>query len=145
MDTAEPPPTEKPFTPAKPYYTNQNRKDIYVDIDNTICHTIGTTYEESTPILDRIKLINDMYDSGKYTITYWSARGMKSGINYIDLTTKQFKLWGVKYHYIKLTKPPFDLFIDDKAINAKWGWNQASVNEILYPDYNKKKPTTDKS
>ena len=62
---------------------------------------------------------------------------MKTGINHIDLTINQFKRWGVKYHNLKLTKPPFDLLIDDKAINSLWGWNPAAVNEVLSPGYNK--------
>lgn len=114
----------------------QKKREIYVDIDNTICETTGMDYENSIPIKTKIAEINSMYDTNNCNITYWSARGMKSGIDYLPLTTKQFKEWGVKYHKISLTKPPFDLFIDDKAINAKWGWNPAAVNEVLCPGYN---------
>lgn len=117
--------------------SDQAKRDIYVDIDNTICRTKGTDYANAEPIPEHIKRINDLYDTGRFTITYWSARGVKSKINYIDLTIKQFKKWGVKYHNLKLTKPPFDLFIDDKAINAIWGWSPSAINEVLYPGYNK--------
>ena len=35
-----------------------------------------------------------------------------------EVTEKQFDEWGVKYHELKLFKPIYDLFIDDKNINA---------------------------
>ena len=117
--------------------TPPTRRELYVDIDNTICETHGTDYENSKPKKTKITEINDMYDTNRFNVTYWSARGMKSKIDYLPLTMKQFEEWGVKYHKISLTKPPFDLFIDDKAINAKWGWNPAAVNEVLCPGYNK--------
>jgi hypothetical protein len=124
------------------------KKDIYVDIDNTICRTEGMDYSDAIPIPKNIEYINELYDSNSYTITYWPARGVKTGISHIDLTIKQFKKWGVKYHFLKLTKPPFDLLIDDKAINSIWGWSPSAVNEVLSPGYNKslleESPTTPK-
>jgi hypothetical protein len=91
---------------------------IYVDIDHTICNTNGTDYANSKPMLDRIKKINDLYDDGN-TIVYWTARGSVTGIDHSELTKKQFKEWGVKYHELKFGKPPYDLFIDDKNINSE--------------------------
>ena len=38
---------------------------------------------------------------------------------FYDLTFKQLKEWGVKYHYFELGKLSYDLWIDDKAINDK--------------------------
>ncbi len=91
---------------------------IYVDIDHTICNTNGTDYASSEPILNRIKKINNLYDEGN-TIVYWTARGSVTGIDHSELTKKQFKEWGVKYHELKFGKPPYDLFIDDKNINSE--------------------------
>jgi hypothetical protein len=91
---------------------------IYVDIDHTICNTNGTDYASSEPMLDRIKKINDLYDEGN-TIVYWTARGSVTGIDHSELTKKQFKECGVKYHELKFGKPPYDLFIDDKNINSE--------------------------
>ena len=73
---------------------------IYVDIDETIC---------MTP--------EDLYDNGD-RIVYWTARGSGTGIDWREVTEKQFDEWGVKYHELKLFKPIYDLFIDDKNINA---------------------------
>ena len=109
------------------------RKEVYVDIDNTICVTDGMNYDKAKPIKRNIDKVNKMYDTGYYRITYWTARGVKTGIDHTELTKKQLKEWGAKYHDLKLTKLPFDLLIDDKAINSLWGWTPSSVNEVLYP------------
>ena len=91
---------------------------IYVDIDNTITETQGMDYPNSKPVKANIEKINKLYDEG-HTIVYWTARGQKSGIDWTELTAKQLDEWGAKHHGLKLTKPPFDIFIDDKAINAR--------------------------
>ena len=91
---------------------------IYVDIDNTIFKTGDTDYATSTPMMDRIKKINKLYDEGN-TIVYWTARGSVTGIDHSELTKKQFKEWGVKHHELKFGKPPYDIFIDDKNINSE--------------------------
>ena len=92
---------------------------IYVDIDETICESPeDRDYSLSTPIPTRIQAINDRYDNGD-TIIYWTARGTGTGIDWREVTEKQFKEWGVKYHDLKLGKPIYDLFIDDKNINSE--------------------------
>ena len=91
---------------------------IYVDIDETICEC-GTErkYSNAVPIMDRISIINELYDKGN-SIVYWTARGTGSGIDWREVTENQFKTWGVKYHELKLGKPEYDMFIDDKNINS---------------------------
>ena len=91
-------------------------KNIYVDIDNTICKTSGSGYENSTPYPERITFINKLFDKG-YQITYWTARGTVTGIDYYMLTKDQLETWGAKYHNLILGKPAYDILIDDKAIN----------------------------
>ena len=91
---------------------------IYVDIDNTILDTDGLNYKNTKPMKDRIKKINDLYDEG-HTIVYWTARGTLSGIDYYDLTKSQLDKFGVKYHELKLKKPAYDLFIDDRNVNSE--------------------------
>ena len=91
---------------------------IYVDIDETICNTSeNRDYSLSTPIKENITKINSLYDKG-HNIVYWTARGSGTGIDWKEITQKQFKDWGVKYHDIKFQKPNYDLFICDKAINS---------------------------
>jgi hypothetical protein len=90
--------------------------NIYVDIDNTITKTNGTDYKNSEPVFQNINIINNLYDEG-HNITYWTARGSLSGIDYYELTKYQLDLWGAKYHKLILGKPAFDILIDDKTIN----------------------------
>lgn len=90
-------------------------KVIYVDIDNTICHTEGSDYGNSKPIVDNIKKINELYEKGN-TIIYWTARGMRSMKDYTELTTKQLKEWGCLYNLLEMnSKPSYDLLICDKT------------------------------
>ena len=87
---------------------------IYVDIDNTICNTNGMDYENSKPIIENIKKINKLYE--QHDITYWTARGSVSKINFYELTKKQLKSWGCKYNELSVgKKPPYDLLICDKT------------------------------
>ena len=90
--------------------------NIYVDVDNTITKTDGMDYKNAKPLFNKIAIINKLYDDG-HTITYWTARGSVSKIDYYDLTKKQLDNWGVKYHNFMVGKPPYDIFIDDKTIN----------------------------
>lgn len=93
---------------------------IYVDIDNTIFNTGETSpYERATPIEDAINKINQYYEDGN-TIILWTARGSGRGLDQylIDLTERQLKEFGVKYHELKFGKPVYDMFFDDKAFNA---------------------------
>ena len=92
---------------------------IYVDIDETICLTASDrNYANAKPLKERIAKINKLYDEGN-TIIYWTPRGTGTGINWQDVTEKQFKKWNVKYHELKFQKPIYDLFIDDKNINSE--------------------------
>ena len=92
---------------------------IYVDIDETICESVSDrNYAKAKPIPTRIAHINKLYDEGNIII-YWTARGTGSGIDWREVTEKQFEDWGVKYHELNFGKPVYDLFIDDKNINSE--------------------------
>jgi len=90
---------------------------IYIDIDETICHSPDRKYSDATPIVENIDKANKLFNEG-HTIVYWTARGSSSGIDWTEFTIKQLNGWGVLYHEIKLGKPSYDLFIDDKALNT---------------------------
>ena len=91
---------------------------IFVDIDETIClNDEDRNYSNAKPILENIDKINRLFDLG-HEITYWSARGTVTGINWEKITLSQFKKWNVKFNNLILgQKPDFDLLIDDKALN----------------------------
>ena len=93
-------------------------------------------YKDIKPYYDRIEHINSLYDDGKHNITYWTARGYRhtqlmkragSGSTdhiaekaaFYELTEKQLKEWGCKYHELQVaTKPVWDLYICDKSIHS---------------------------
>jgi len=97
---------------------------VYIfDIDGTICLNENSDYESSTPIQNRIKKINKLYEEGN-TIIFQTARGMgRSGnsaafahASFYEFTKKQLDSWGVKYHSLFLGKPAGDVYIDDKGV-----------------------------
>lgn len=96
---------------------------IYVDIDNTIFKTSSTDYTKSIPMLERINIINNLYDSG-HTIIYWTARGTGTSKNWLELTKHQLKRHNAKYHELRFGKPIYDMFIDDKNFNSEDFFNE---------------------
>lgn len=93
---------------------------IYVDIDETICYYENEReYILAKPLKENIKKINKLFEEGNI-ITYWSARGSTTGIDWEEITKKQLDSWGCKFHNLCVgKKPPYDLLICDKAINAE--------------------------
>lgn len=97
------------------------KRIIYVDIDETICFYEKEIeldgkkeYNQAIPDYENIEKINTLYDEGN-SIIYWTARGSRSGIDWLQFTKKQLDSWGVKYHDIKCDKPYYDLFIEDRS------------------------------
>ena len=98
---------------------------IYVDIDETICHRecssdfeVVHDYTKAKPIRENIEKMNKLYDEGN-TIVYWTARGSRKQIDWTELTKNQLNEWGVKYHELKVDKPFYDLFIEDKSLRIE--------------------------
>ena len=95
------------------------------DIDGTICNTVGSDYDNSTPIHERIDFVNQLYSQGN-TVIFQTARGMgrtknnqKEAIEiFYEYTRKQLDSWNVKYHSLFLGKPAGDYYVDDKGTNA---------------------------
>ena len=89
---------------------------VYVDIDETICYYDGPRqYEKAIPNFDNIKKINILYHQG-HEITYWTARGWITGIDWYDVTKQQLDSWGCKYQKLVTgEKPAYDLLICDKT------------------------------
>ena len=73
--------------------------------------------------VDDIEHLNALYDAG-HTITCFTARGMGRHKNnpllavqdFYELTSRQLKEWGVKYHHLFLGKPNGDVYVDDKGV-----------------------------
>ena len=93
---------------------------IYIiDIDETICRhkDRNAPYEEGEPIKERIEFFNKLYDEG-HEIIYWTARGAYTGLDHAELTERQLNEWGVKRTELRMNKPKYDYWIDDKAFNV---------------------------
>ena len=96
---------------------------IFVDIDETICYYENDrNYELAIPHKDRINKINKLYDEGNI-IVYWTARGSVTQQNWFEITYKQLNEWKCKFHELRMGKPTYDLFIDDKNINSEVFFN----------------------
>ena len=101
-------------------FKTQENNIYFVDIDETICSkTSNLRYEEAKPWKENIEKLNRLYNEG-HTIIYWTSRGALSGIDFYELTKNQLDKWGVKYHKVKIKKPYYDRFIDDKSINLTY-------------------------
>ena len=98
---------------------------IYVfDIDGTICTKVNDgDYSKSKPLIERVEVINTLYDEGN-TIIFQTARGMGRSSNsvawahkaFYELTREQLESWGVKFHSLFLGKPAGDIYVDDKGM-----------------------------
>ena len=90
--------------------------NIFVDIDETICYYKNErNYPQALPIIKNIAKINKLYNEG-HTITYWTARGTRTGLDWLKLTLHQLENWGCKYHQLSVgEKPDYDLLICDKT------------------------------
>ena len=90
--------------------------NIYVDIDETICYYADKReYFLALPDKKAIEKINKLYSEGN-TITYYTARGSATGIDWYEITKDQIEKWGCKYHNLSVgEKPPYDLLICDKT------------------------------
>ena len=97
---------------------------IFVDIDDTICYYENLTddgpkdYTKAQPYMKRIYKINKLYDEG-HKIIYWTARGTVTQQLWFNITYEQLKKWDCKFHELKMGKPAYDLFIDDKNIHSE--------------------------
>ena len=87
---------------------------VYVDIDGTICSITNGIYTDAKPMMKRIRKINKLYEKGN-TIIYWTARGTVTQTDWLELTKNQLDRWGCKYHEVRIGKPHYDLWIDDKS------------------------------
>lgn len=114
-------------------------KKIFIDCDETICHSPlqetyhlgGRDYSLAEPIKSNIEKANQLHKQGHH-ITYWTARGTATGIDWYRETKKQLDHWGVLHHSLLMGKPNFDLLIDDKVLNSIHHWpDNGIVRTIL--------------
>ena len=107
------------FPPLNLWNYSSMKKLIYIiDIDGTIVDSKGSDYRSAKPFTKRIEKVNKLFDEGN-RIVYWTARGATSGIDWYAFTEKQLEEFGCKYHELHTKKPHYNVWVDDKAVNAK--------------------------
>ena len=105
-------------------------KKYFIDLDNTLCYTQNSDYNNSIPILERIEYVNNLKKEGNH-ITIWTARGATSGIDHRELTEKQLKIWNISYDHLLMGKPSYDVYIDDKSLNVDTFWPVPNLSEDI--------------
>jgi quercetin dioxygenase-like cupin family protein len=115
-------------------------KKYYIDLDNTLCHTVDGDYANAVPLPDRIHKVSDLKAEGHH-ITIWTARGSRSGIDYEELTKKQLEEWAIPYDVLLMGKPDYDVYIDDKSWNTDSIWPMSNPAPTLTPLPTKKLPS----
>lgn len=108
---------------------NKINKIYCFDLDNVICKTKKNFYKTSKPNKEVIKIINALHKKGDKILIY-TARGMtkynenkKLIEKYLrPITETQLKKWGVQYDELKMCKPSYDIYIDDKNFGFNKNW-----------------------
>ncbi|MBI2082702.1 MAG: phosphoheptose isomerase [Deltaproteobacteria bacterium] len=105
------------------------KKTICFDIDGTICEQTRGEYEFARPFPEAKKIVNKLYEEG-FKIIFFTARYMgryngdreKTYQMGYQMTYRQLKKWGFKFHELHLGKPPHHIMVDDKALffNPSW-------------------------
>jgi len=106
---------------------DDKRKRIAVDLDGTLTGVSGfpevwtstpdqlaKAYENLKPNKEIIGLVNKLYDKG-YTIFIFTSRSNM----YQSVSKKWLKKNKVRYHYLIVDKPYYDILIDDKCIHPE--------------------------
>ena len=107
---------------------------IFIDLETSGASTAYDSILEVAAILtnDRLETLSTFHrkarlkegiipNLGALNVTGFDVNWLKQNPSphtlLLDME-KQFKEWGVKFHELKLGKPVYDLFIDDKNINS---------------------------
>ena len=102
----------------KSFDIEQTRDKTFVfDIDGVIAQlSPNNDYNLSQPNIPIIEKVNQLYDQNN-TIILFTARGSKTGLDWMKVTRTQMIQWGVKFHELRLGKPAADYYIDDRMLD----------------------------
>jgi len=104
-------------------------KNLCFDIDGVICSKTDGDYSQAKPYSIVIDTINKLYNQG-FRIEIFTARFMgrcegnavkAHEIGY-EFTFNQLNQWGCKFHSLRMGKPVYDIFVDDRTLffDEKW-------------------------
>lgn len=96
---------------------------VIFDFDDTIAFTRNRDWNNAEPNTALISKMNEMYNSGKWTIDIFTARGSiscktreEASLKYRDGIESWLKKHGVLYHTLSFEKPLATYYVDDKAM-----------------------------
>lgn len=119
------------------------KKILAFDLDDVICfrdkkyEKLGPKkYNHCIPNNEIIKFINKLYNTKKYKITIYTARGMTQfrgdliKIKKIigPITKSSLDKWGLQYDELIFGKIHYDFLLDDKSFN--FDTKNHNINEI---------------
>lgn len=101
---------------------------IVIDLDGTILEEKSKEEKaKAMPLPGAVEAVNKLYEMG-HVITIYSARTNSD----LELTLKQLKKYGIKYHCLVLGKPVGDMFIDDRAfVFRDWKGNWRNLLRLI--------------
>ncbi|MBI2623953.1 hypothetical protein HYW67_00450 [Candidatus Parcubacteria bacterium] len=107
----------------------ETSKVIVFDLDGCLCTRTEGDYENAKPIESALALVNKLHGEG-YKIVINTARFMgrnqgdalKAHAEGYEFTRRQLAGWGVKYHELRLGKPPAHVVVDDRAAFFEPDW-----------------------
>lgn len=110
--------TEEEFQAAESFSKLESGNQTFVfDIDGVVAQfREDLEYKSALPNQNIIDVINYLYEHNNYIVLF-TARGYKTGIDWLAVTAGQMRQWGVKYHELKFGKPSADFYIDDKMLS----------------------------
>ena len=94
------------------------------DLDGTLVTEHSTEgadsdYTLAKPIPNAVKRVRELWKEGN-EIIIMTARGKRSGIDSTEFTKQQLKEFDIPYDSLMMNvKPHADVFVDDKAWNAR--------------------------
>jgi uncharacterized HAD superfamily protein len=90
------------------------KKGLFPDIWELTPKELWKIYEEVEPDNDMIEKVNQLYSAGNLIYIFTARTNLHQRI-----TKKWLDKHKVKYHYILMDKPYYDIIIDDKAFRPE--------------------------
>lgn len=83
------------------------------DVDGTLLtQQAPGEYGKAKPIEGRMEIVNKLFDDG-HQIVFYTSRNFK----YMQMTYKQLRTFGFKFHHIAFGKPHADFIVDDRLLS----------------------------
>jgi hypothetical protein len=106
--------------------TNLESKTLCLDIDHTLCLSLGPErYSEATPVVGAKETLNLLRDEG-WVIVLDTARHF----NHWKTTVEWLMQHGFEYDQIVFGKPPARYYIDDRAIVFEGDWQSVILTPL---------------